>query len=69
MFSPYFRLILPGMRRCKYEITTDDLSHSCPQCAQQITPPEMRYLDFDTMRCPHCGDPYPAASIRKQARS
>ena len=58
------------MRRPKYKLPTiDDLSHSCPQCGKQVTPPEMKPLDNDTMLCPHCGDPYPSANIRKPPTS
>jgi DNA-directed RNA polymerase subunit RPC12/RpoP len=46
------------MRRARKLPTLDDLSHYCLQCGKQVTPPEMIFLSSESMKCPHCGDPY-----------
>ena len=53
------------MRRARGKLPTmDDLSHHCPQCGKQVTPPEMIRLDSETMHCSHCSDPY-TSEVRK----
>ena len=32
------------------------LNTLCPRCGYSITPAEIRRVDFDTMKCPKCGE-------------
>jgi predicted RNA-binding Zn-ribbon protein involved in translation (DUF1610 family) len=47
-------------RRRKYEISIESLSDTCPHCVKLIHPAQIARLDFERLRCPHCGQIYNA---------
>lgn len=35
----------------------------CPKCGHAITPAEVRWLGFETMVCPKCGERFSSSSL------
>ena len=55
-------VLMPHKQRINREKVQAALSTLCPKCGYSIPPAEIRRVDFDTMKCPQCGERF---TVRK----
>jgi ribosomal protein S27AE len=47
---------MPRKQKINREKVQAPLNTLCPKCNYSIPPAEIRRVDFDTMKCPKCGE-------------
>ena len=51
---------MPSKQKIDREKVNAALNALCPKCGYSIPPAEIRRVDFDTMKCPECGERFTA---------
>jgi predicted RNA-binding Zn-ribbon protein involved in translation (DUF1610 family) len=60
------KLKMPSKQKINRKKVEAALNTLCPKCGYSIPPAEIRRYDFNTMKCPKCGEHFTVEAQRKQ---